>query len=72
MHLTGETKTEAVRRALLERGQRLLCRQGSSPGERVRAFLERDVWPEVPTAERGRRLTRAAEDNILGYGDAGA
>lgn len=66
-HLTGETKTEAVRRALLERRRRLLSRHGTPPEERVRTFLERDVWPEVPAAERGRRLTRAEEENILGY-----
>ena len=26
------------------------------------------VWPAVPASERGRRLTRAEEDEILGYG----
>ncbi|MGC8509810.1 MAG: type II toxin-antitoxin system VapB family antitoxin [Acidimicrobiales bacterium] len=71
--LTGETKTEAVRQALAERRQRLVYRQVTDkPASRVRAFLERDVWPSVPKGQRGRRLTRSEEDNILGYGKEGA
>lgn len=71
--LTGETKTEAVRRALAERRQRLAYRQTiDRPASRVRAFLEREVWPEVPKAARGKQLTRSEEDNILGYGERGA
>ncbi len=71
--LAGETKTEAVRRALAERRQRLVYRQTAerSPS-RVRAFLEREVWPAVPKAERGNRLSRSQEDQILGYGEGGA
>jgi len=34
-------------------------------------FLERSVWPTLPKRERGRRLTRAEEDEILGYGRGG-
>lgn len=70
--LTGETKTEAVRRALSERRQRLGYRLGSADrGERLHRFLEQEVWPEVPNREWGRRLTAAEEDQILGYGDSG-
>ncbi len=71
--LTGETKTEAIRRALAERRQRLVYRQAfDRPASRVHAFLDHEVWPEVPKAERGRRLTRSEEDEILGYGEGGA
>lgn len=71
--LTGETKTEAVRRALAERRHRLTYRLGArDAGERVRRFLEDEVWPQVPDTERGRRLSRQEEDEILGYGDIGA
>jgi antitoxin VapB len=71
--LAGETKTEAVRRALAERRQRLVYRQAADRSlSRVRAFLEREVWPGVPKAERGKRLTRYQEDKILGYGEGGA
>jgi len=70
--LTGETKTEAVRRALLERQQRLSYRVTLTDREtRVRRFLERDVWPGIPADQRGRRLTEGEEDAILGYGAGG-
>ena len=70
--ITGETKTEAVRRALLERRQRLAHERTSSHrGARVRRYLETEVWPEVPKHQLGRRLTRAEEDEILGYGEHG-
>lgn len=70
--LTGETKTEAVRRALVERRQRLAHeRTSSSRGDRVRRYLESEVWPQVPKDQLGRRLTRAEEDEILGYGKHG-
>jgi len=72
-HLAGETKTEAVRQALIERRHRLAHRLGPL-GRRDRAlwFLEHEVWPLVPDAERGRRLSRTEEDAILGYGAEGA
>jgi len=70
--LTGETKTEAIRKALLERKQRLALRE--SPRDRaarLRRFLETEVWPMVPPDQLGRRLTREEEDEILGYGPDG-
>jgi antitoxin VapB len=38
---------------------------------RVLRWLEKKVWPALPAAERGRRLTRAEEDDILGFGPGG-
>ncbi|MGH9075678.1 MAG: type II toxin-antitoxin system VapB family antitoxin [Acidimicrobiales bacterium] len=71
--MTGETKTEAVRRALLERHQRLRYRLGGRGDmERVMSFLEEEVWPQVPPSQRSRRLSRQEEDKILGYGQHGA
>ena len=71
--LAGETKTEAVRKALVERRARLSYRvDDRDPEARLRRFLEREVWPTVPSNERGRRLSSAEEDAILGYGPAGA
>lgn len=70
--MTGETKTEAVRRALVERRRRLAYR--AEPAGRVsrgRRYLEEDVWPLVPEDQRGRTLTHEEEDAILGYGDRG-
>lgn len=70
--LAGETKTEAVRRALVERRERLGYRVTSTDREaRVRRFLARDVWPTVPEDQRGRRLSADEEDAILGYGAGG-
>ncbi|MGH9293895.1 MAG: type II toxin-antitoxin system VapB family antitoxin [Acidimicrobiales bacterium] len=70
--LTGETKTEAIRRALVERRERLRYRMDTGDrGVRARRFLEEQVWPLVPEGEVGRRLTTAEEDEILGYGELG-
>lgn len=70
--LTGETKTEAVRQALLERRARLRMRvteEGSR--RRIRRFLEREVWSRVPEEQMGRAPDRAERERILGYGDEG-
>jgi antitoxin VapB len=70
--LTGESKTEAIRRALEERRQRLKGPSSAKRRARVLAYLRSRVWPSIPAAQRGRRLTRAEEDEILGYGSEGA
>jgi antitoxin VapB len=69
--LTGESKTQAIRRALQERRQRLTGPSIPHRRARVLRFLEKKVWPTLPARERGRRLTRAEEDEILGYGPGG-
>jgi antitoxin VapB len=69
--LTGESKTEAIRRALEERKRRLTNRSTGERRQRVLQFLERRIWPTLPKGERGRRLSRAEEDEILGYGPDG-
>jgi antitoxin VapB len=69
--LTGESKTEAIRRALEERRSRL---KGPAIGEkraRVLRFLQSKVWAAIPKTQLGRRLTSAEEDAILGYGPEG-
>jgi antitoxin VapB len=70
--LTGDSKTEAIRRALESRRAELM-REGR-PGSRkiaVQRYLENEVWPLIPLSERGRRLSREEEDAILGYGTEG-
>lgn len=69
--LTGESKTEAIRRALDERRRRLKGASLKDRRARIVKFLETKVWPAIPRAQRGRRLTRAEEDAILGYGPTG-
>jgi antitoxin VapB len=71
--MTGESKTEAIRRALAERRQRLAYRVSPDDREaRALRFLEREVWPRIPDDQIGRRLSRDEEDEILGYGPAGS
>jgi len=61
--LAGETKSEAVRRALQERLDRLVERRAPvGRATAVRQFLELEVWPLVPEGELGRRMSRDEED----------
>jgi antitoxin VapB len=70
--LARETKTEAIRRALVERRARLQARAGKPGGRKsLREYLEQNVWPLMPAGELGRVMTRAEEDQILGYGPEG-
>ena len=69
--LTGESKTEAIRKALEERRRRL---KGVAPAERrsrILRLLRGRIWPSVPKHQLGRRLTSDEEDTILGYGKDG-
>jgi antitoxin VapB len=69
--LTGETKTEAIRRALEERRSRLRGPSKTDRRGRVLRLLEHTIWPTIPKKHLGRRLSRAEEDAILGYGPDG-
>ncbi len=70
--LARETKTEAIRRALEERRHRLMLRVGRTNRRAdVVRVLERDIWPNIPRRMLGKRLSRAEEDRILGYGSRG-
>jgi antitoxin VapB len=70
--IAGESKTEAVRKALEERRDRLAFQM--PPQDRraeVMRFLEREVWPRVPSALLGRGLSAEEQESILGYGPEG-
>jgi antitoxin VapB len=69
--LTGESKTEAIRRALEERHRRLKGATVAARRKRLLAFLKSRVWRSIPRKALGRRLTREEEDAILGYGPEG-
>jgi antitoxin VapB len=57
--LTGETKTEAIRRALEERRQRLAYQVVQQDrGEDLRSFLEREVWSVIRARSTKRLATR--------------
>lgn len=70
--LSGESKTGAIRTALAERKERLTI--GSRHEDRaagVRSFLEQEVWPQIPRAVRGKRVSKRDRERILGYGRHG-
>lgn len=70
--MAHETKTEAIRRALLERRARLQSRTGKPGGRKsLRQYLEQNVWPMIPPGELGQVMSRDEEDQILGYGAEG-
>lgn len=66
--LTGESKTEAIRKALEERRTRLVGATTAERRVKVLKFLRTRIWPALPKDQIGRRLTREEEDDILGYG----
>jgi antitoxin VapB len=70
--MTGESKTEAIRRALIERRERLSLQQvRRERGSDFLRYLEEEVWPKAQADQLGRRLSREEEDEILGYGPEG-
>lgn len=69
---TGETKTEAIRKSLAERQERLATRGvGGSRKERWVRFLQEEVWPTIPENVRGTTISREEEEAILGLGEDG-
>ena len=71
-HVTGESKTATILRALEERRARIA--QGSSgkrPVAQALDFLEREIWPNIPRKLLGRRVTKKERERILGYGKGG-
>lgn len=71
-YMAKETKTEAIRRALLERKALLAIRpQSESRKNRLLKVLERRIWPGVPADVLGRRIAKTAEEEIVGYGPDG-
>lgn len=69
--LTNESKTEAIRKALLERKARITAssrRQKRS--ERVATILN-DYRADLKPGLIGNRMTRNEEDDILGFGPGG-
>jgi hypothetical protein len=72
-HLTGESTTAAILRALEERRERMTM---TTPQEKrtmpeVLQILEKEVWPYVPQKLLGRGVTKKERERILGYGRGG-
>lgn len=71
-NLTGDSKTETVRLALVARREQLahqVVRQAR--GQSFLSYLEEEVWPRVPQELLGKRLTKQEREEILGYGAEG-
>ncbi len=72
VNMTGESKTEAVRKALEERWQRLTLRfMVRTSNDRLDAFLNEEIWSQIPAELLGTKLSKAEEDQILGMGEFG-
>ena len=70
--MTGETKTEAIRRSLAERRQRLARDTGpEARAEHLRRFFGEEIWRLLPRGQRGRGVSKAEREAILGYGEGG-
>jgi antitoxin VapB len=73
VQLTGESKTEAIRKALEERRKRLaLYFIAPDKNYRLTTLLKEEIWPQVPNNQLGVQLTKAEEEAILGFGEMGA
>lgn len=70
--LAGETKTEAIRRALEERKARLRMQGKGVGAAELRRFLEAEIWPKMPKRDFGREMSKEDEEKILGYSEDGA
>jgi antitoxin VapB len=69
--LTGTSKTEAIRQALLERRERVSALSTDvNREELLRQFMKLRIWPGIP-ASASRRWTKDEEESALGYGDSG-
>ncbi len=69
---TGESKTEAIRKALQERKERLAFRIAHDHRRiRVQEFLEQEVWNGIPAAMLGKPMSKQEREKLLGYGPEG-
>ena len=69
--MTGETKVEAIRKALVERKAHLEAEGRRPKSERVVSFLEERVWPKIPKHLLGKPVSQTEIDEILGFGPDG-
>lgn len=69
--MAHESKTEAIRRALLERKTSLSSRPGSQTRSERAASIVEMFRASAPAEILGKRLSRAEEAEILGFGPGG-
>ena len=69
--LAKKTKIEAIRKALIDRKERLIAEgQTQTRSERAASILQQ-FWDRLPPEHLGRPLSREEEDEILGFGPGG-
>ncbi len=70
---TGVSKTEAVRMAMIERKARMhaAASMDESRVQRLRDFLEFEIWPHIPQEQLGRPITKDDVEGSLSYGPDG-
>ena len=68
---TGESKTEAIRVALLQRKERLALPSVGERWSRIKESLEREVWSKLPPGVIGKGIPQAEQDDVLGFGPDG-
>jgi antitoxin VapB len=69
--LAKESETEAVRRALADRMEKLEPPHDLPKRESLIEFFEREIWPKIPPDLLGKPITKAEEEEILGIGPEG-
>jgi len=68
---TGESKTEAVRQAMLDRKQKLALPPADERWKAIKEKMDREFWPLIPPELRGRTISQEEQDEVLGYGPDG-
>ena len=65
--MTGESRTATILHALEERREKI-TRGPARKAQiaRVLAFLEKEVWPNIPKNLLGRRLPKTKRERVLG------
>jgi antitoxin VapB len=72
--LTGESKTEAIRRAVEDRKNRLVLKASPTRdrASKIMDYLKREVWPKIPADVLGKKkMTKREREEILGIGPDG-
>jgi hypothetical protein len=64
-----EQETATRRRATSRTSACLPIQQDET--ERILAFLEEEIWPQIPASVLGAQLSKDEEEAILGYGEHG-
>ena len=68
--MIGESKTEAVRRALLKCRERPTLREFHKKDEQYYlTFMQDEIWSQIPVELLGTTLAKEEEESILGYGE---